>query len=72
MLEELRRLVGCVNISDLRYGHYLDEARDFFKNMDYSEFKVNDVMDTFHYIHPNTDHICTIEQMITYIDGTSD
>ena len=34
MLEELRKLVGCVNISDLRYGQYLDEARDLFNNME--------------------------------------
>lgn len=69
ILEELRYLVGCDYISDLRFGYYLDEARSYFKNLDYSKYKDKDVMDAFHYIYPGTENIHTIEGMNLYIKG---
>ena len=67
MLADLRRLIGCSNISDLKFGRNLKDCREQFKYMELDQYSLEDVLDAFKYIYPDAEGINNIEDIKSYI-----
>lgn len=50
IFETLKSMVGCMYISDLRFGGYNEIAKDLFKTLDSSKFNSKEFEEVRQYI----------------------
>lgn len=50
VFETLKSIIGCMYISDLRFGVYNEIAKDLFKTLDISKFNPTEFEDARKYI----------------------
>lgn len=50
VFETLKSMVGCMYISDLRFGVYNEIAKDLFKTFDISKFNTKEFEEVRQYI----------------------
>lgn len=50
MFETLKSMVGCMYISDLKFGVYNERAKELFKTLDISKFNTKEFEDVRKYI----------------------
>lgn len=55
IFKDLSHMIGCDDISDLRFEPYLEQAKEYITHIDLNCYPVTQIADLYHYLGMSTE-----------------